>query len=139
MDEQKLLQDLERDENFVPHAYQDSESFWTIGIGRLIDKRRGGRITHDEARYLLANDIDSVIADLDRNVPWWVLLPEDVQRGLANMRFNLGWPRLSKFKRMIAALKDRNYHAAAEEALDSKWAGQVGPRAHRIAKLFRES
>ena len=135
----KLKADLARDEDFVSHAYQDSEGYWTIGIGRLIDKRRGGGITREEAEYLLENDLKTARADLDAIAPWWTLLPDDVQRGLINMAYNLGRSRLAGFKRMFAALKDRDYHGAAEEALDSKWARQVGPRAHRIAKLFRES
>ena len=110
-----------------------------MGIGRLIDKRKGGGITREEAEYLLDNDLATARADLDAIAPYWLLLPEDVQRGLLNMALNLGRKNLSRFKRMFAALKDRNYHAAAEEALNSKWSTQVGPRAHRIAKLFRES
>ena len=136
---EKLREDLIRDENFVRHAYQDSKGLWTLGIGRLIDKRKGGGITREEAEYLLDNDLKTARADLDAIAPYWLLLPEDVQRGLLNMAFNLGRKNLSKFKRMFAALKARDYHNAAEESLDSVWATQVGARAHRIAKLFRES
>lgn len=133
-----LKDDLIRDEGFKESAYQDSEGYWTIGIGRLIDERRGGKITSDEAKYLLANDIMTALRELDRNIPWWRSAPDNVQRGLANMAFNLGWPRLRGFKRMLAALKARDYQKTADEALDSKWATQVGPRAERIARLFRE-
>ena len=136
---EKLREDLIRDENFVSHAYQDSRGLWTLGIGRLIDKRKGGGITREEAEYLLDNDIDKVVAELDRNIPWWILLPEDVKRGLTNMAFQLGITGLLKFKKMLAALKARDYHHAAEEAKNSLWAEQTPARAHRIAKLFRES
>ena len=136
---EKLREDLIRDEDFVRHAYQDSRGLWTIGIGRLIDKRKGGGITREEAEYLLDNDLATARADLDAIAPYWLLLPEDVQRGLLNMAFNLGRKNLSKFKRMFAALKTRNYHEASNQALDSIWATQVGARANRIAKLFGES
>ena len=53
------------------------------------------------------------------------------------MAFNLGWPRLSRFKNMIEALKAGDYGRAADEALDSKWADQVGTRAERIATVYR--
>ncbi len=135
----KLREDLIRDESFVGHAYQDSKSYWTIGIGRLIDKRKGGGITREEAEYLLDNDLATARADLDAIAPYWLLLPEDVQRGLLNMAFNLGRKNLSEFKKMFAALEVGDYQMASVEALDSVWAYQVGPRAHRIAKLFRES
>lgn len=136
---QDLRNDLIRDEGFVPHAYQDSEGYWTIGVGRLIDKRRGGGITREEAEYLLDNDIDRTTGDLHRNIPWWTTLPDPAKRALVNMCFNLGWPRLSGFRRMLAALKRGDYLIAADEALDSKWARQVGVRADRIADLYRSA
>jgi len=53
------------------------------------------------------------------------------------MCFNLGWPRLSRFEKMLEALKAKDFDTAATEALDSKWADQVGDRAKRIAEVFR--
>lgn len=133
---EKLREDLIRDEDVRLKPYRDSVGNLTIGCGRNLDDVG---ISRKESDFLLDNDIDWVTAELDRNIPWWILLPEDVKRGLANAAFNLGWPRLSKFVKMLAALKARDFHNAAEELLDSKYATQVGPRAHRIAKLFRES
>lgn len=132
-----IVADLKRDEGFVPHAYLDSEGYWTIGYGRLIDKRLGGGITETEAEFLLKNDLLDTRADLDRALPWWQGLPPPWQRGLVNMAFNLGLPRLRGFKKMLAALKAGDGERAAAEALDSKWAGQVGGRARCIAALYR--
>lgn len=134
----KLIDELKRDEVFVPYGYNDDRGNLTIGYGRLIDKRLGGGLTEPEANQLLLNDISNVIEDLDRNVPWWHEMSDNAQRGLANMCFNLGWPRLSKFVKMLAAMKEGNMQTAADEALDSLWAGQVGEnRAGRIANLIR--
>ena len=108
----------------------------TIGIGRNLDDKG---ISEVEARFMLDNDLLDAADDLDRNVPWWADMPDQARRALLNMAFNLGWPKLSKFKKMLAALKDGDFDKAAEEALDSIWAGQVGARAHRIAHLYRES
>ena len=52
-----LERQLRRDEGVVEHAYIDSEGWTTIGVGRLIDKRKGGRLRDDEIEYLLQNDI----------------------------------------------------------------------------------
>ena len=49
-----LAQLLEAREGRVAHAYIDSEGYTTIGVGRLIDKRKGGRLTDREIDYLLA-------------------------------------------------------------------------------------
>ena len=137
IDVEALAVDLLRDEGCVLRAYKDSEGFLTIGVGRLIDARAGGGITLEEARYLLSNDITRTIIDLDNKLPWWRDLPEPKARALANMAFNLGLPRLSRFEKMLDALANGHWDDAAREALDSKWASQVGARAERIAEIFR--
>jgi lysozyme len=63
---------------------------------------------------------------------WWRGLNDTRQRVLANMCFNLGYPRLSKFKKFLAAAKDQDWETAADEMMDSKWATQVGDRAVRL-------
>lgn len=130
-----LKDDLIRDEGVRLKPYRDSVGKLTIGVGRNLDDNG---ISDGESEYLLANDIIAVLDALDRNIPWWRSAPGNVQRGLANMAFNLGSTKLSKFVKMLAALEALNYQKAADEALDSKWATQVGPRAERIARLFRE-
>ena len=134
---EQVSADLQYDEAFVSHVYPDDRGYQTIGFGRLVDRRLNGGITEHEAVYLLSHDISTAMADLDRNVPWWRSLTPGAQRALVNMAFNLGWPRLSGFKKMLAALKAGKYDLAAVEALDSKWAGQVGDRAKRIAERYR--
>lgn len=138
----ELVNDLKRDEGFVPHAYSDSEGYLTIGYGIMVDERKGGGLTRAEGRYLLMNRARIAVKELDDNIHWWRALSPSAQRGLANMCYNLGWPELSKFKKMLAALQTGSTQAgsmqiAADEALDSKWAGQVGDRAIRIANLIR--
>lgn len=132
-----VLTDLKRDESFVSHAYQDSEGYWTIGYGRLVDERLSGGITEAEAAILLDHDLNRAVTELDRALPWWRKMSPSWQRGLINMRFNLGLPRLLTFKKMLAALQAGDGERAADEALDSVWAGQVGERADRIAALYR--
>lgn len=117
-------------------VYRDSVGALTIGVGRNLDAKG---VSESEADLMLANDIADVFADLDRKYPWWRQLPPQVQRGLANMCFNLGVTRLTVFAKMLAALQRGDYNTAAFEALDSRWAVQVGMRATRIANLFRSA
>lgn len=138
MDIIALKNDLLRDEGFVSHAYRDHLGYWTIGVGRLIDKRRGGGISEDEARYLLGNDIHRVCMDLGEALPWWHDLSEPRQRALANMAFQLGVSGLLRFKRMLAALEAGEWGKAYGEALDSAWAKQTPERAQRVAKMLLE-
>jgi len=132
----KILDDLILDEGIRLKPYRDTKGKLTIGIGRNLDDNG---ISEDEARMLAENDIDAVCIDLARNIPWGDGMPEPVQRAIVNMAFNLGWPRLSKFKKMLAALESGDFETAAVEALDSKWAREdVSPeRSGRIAKLLR--
>ena len=129
-----LLANLKRDEGLRLKPYKDSVGKLTIGYGRNLDDMG---ITEDEAAVLLDHDIERAVTELDRALPWWREMPPSWQRGLVNMRFNLGLTRLRTFKKMLAALQAGDRERAADEALDSVWAGQVGERATRIAALYR--
>lgn len=132
----KLKADLVRDEGLRLKPYKDTVGKTTIGVGRNLDDIG---ISEREAMALLDGDLEWVTSDLDRNAPWWRRMPEPAQRALANMTFNLGWSRLSGFRNMLLALQEGAYDTAAEQALDSKWAKQVGARADRIAALYRDA
>ena len=64
----------------------------------------------------------------------WDALPEEVRLIMANMMFNLGLPRFSRFRKMINNIINKNYPKAAEEMRDSRWYRQVTNRAERLAK-----
>lgn len=131
-----ILQLITLHEEYVKHAYQDSEGYWTIGIGRLVDERLGGGISEGEANFLLGNDVTRCESELDDQIPWWRSLSSVRRMALTDMCFNLGIHRLMGFKNMLSALKSKDYSGAARHALDSKWASQVGDRAKHIAHMF---
>ena len=101
----RILEQLEAEEGFVPHVYQDGLSFWTIGIGRLIDKRRGGGITHDEALYLLGNDVARITHDLLRRFRWFDGLDAARQAVLVGMAFQMGVQGLLGFQRTLLKIE----------------------------------
>lgn len=127
---------LLKDENFVSHVYKCKEGFDTIGIGRLVDKARGGGITFDEAQYLLRNDISACFNDLSA-FAWFPALDPVRQAALINMRFQLGATGFRQFKLMIGALARGDFALAAQHALTSKWAHQTPRRAERVARMLR--
>lgn len=133
-----LRADLVRDEGWIPHAYLDSEGLITVGVGFMIDQKRGGKLYDEEINFILDNRITRVSRDLNAALPQFRLYPEIVRRALLNMAYNLGISGLLKFKNMIAALDAGDYQTAATEALNSKWSRQVGQRSERIAALIRE-
>lgn len=136
MNIEKLKSQLLKHEGFVSPAYQDSEGYWTIGIGRLIDERKGGGITEDEAYFLLTNDIERA-ETWARTYAWYDDLDEVRQNVVVEMIFNLGPRRFAGFKKMIAAIEREDWKEAAVQALNSKWASQVGNRALRLAEMMR--
>ena len=129
-----LKQQLIRDEGSVSHAYEDNLGFTTIGVGRLIDFRRGGGVSDSEIDYLLSNDIEEKTAQILAALPWASKLSETRRAVLINMAFQLGINGLLKFKRALGSIEDGQYSEAAMEMLDSLWAQQTPERAKRLAK-----
>jgi lysozyme len=130
----KITEQLKRDEGFKLTAYQDHLGYWTIGVGRLVDIRKGGGITAEEAEYLLANDIQRRTKDLSISLPWFDELDEARKGVLVNMAFQLGTNGLLNFKKTLESVRRGHYVAAANEMLQSKWADQTPMRAERLAK-----
>ena len=121
-------------EGFRSKVYEDTVGKKTLGFGRNVSDLG---VTLEEAYYLLGNDINRCVKELE-HYHWYNRSPCGVQEALVNMCFNLGLPRLIKFKNMIKALEGGNYNLAALEALDSVWAKQVGDRAKDIASVIRD-
>lgn len=133
----KVAAQLRRDEGEVLSSYQDHLGYWTIGVGRLIDKRKGGGISAEESAYLLNNDIDARIKGLEAALPWFNTLDDARQGVLINMAFQMGLEGLLAFKNTLAEIKAGNYDKASEMMLISKWATQTPERAKRLAKQMK--
>ncbi len=128
-----LTEQLRRDEGTESCAYQDSLGYWTIGVGRLIDARKGGGLSNEEIDYLLDNDIKAKTAEVLRALPWAARLSEARQAVLVNMAFQLGTKGLLAFHRTLGSVEDGQYGDAAVEMLNSTWAKQTPARAMRLA------
>lgn len=130
---EKLRAQITRDEGKVSHAYQDSLGYWTIGVGHLIDERKGGSLPEFIVDTLLSHDIEKHQRELIAALPWFIELDPVRQAVLVNMAFNLGTVGLLKFANTLRAIRDGSYSGAAMHMLDSAWAQQVGIRAQRLA------
>jgi len=126
----ELIEQLKRHEGFRSKPYLCTAGKTTIGYGRNLDDVG---ITKDEAETLLKHDINTAIAQLIARYPFVDNLDTVRFDCLINMCFNLGITRLSKFKKMWAAIEQGSYRRASEEMMDSKWAKQVGLRAEELA------
>jgi len=130
---EKLKLFLIRHEGLSLRPYICPAGKLTIGVGRNIEDNG---ISEDEAIYLLENDIKRCENELKEIFKDYETLPDNVKIALIDMIFNLGKPRFLKFKKMIQAIKDKDFVRAAEEAKNSKWCKQVKSRCEDVYELF---
>jgi lysozyme len=141
MNQALLEAELRRDEGVRYSIYLDSLGVPTVGCGHnvKVSPLPAGwtcPLTDSQVDQLLSRDIATTLAKLDKALPWWRSLDEVRQRVVANMCFNLGIGGLLGFKNTLAAMQRGSYAIAAAGMLSSKWAGQVGARAKRLAQAM---
>jgi len=144
MNLERLQEDLETDEGVVYEVYLDHLGLPTVGIGHLIlesDPEYGAEVgtpvTEERVTELFQQDCEIVLADCQILYSDFDDLPEEAQLIIANMMFNMGRPRLSKFKGMKRGVDNRDWDTAADEMVDSGWYRQVTNRAERLVKRMR--
>ena len=140
----QLRMELEYDEGCKYEIYLDHLGLPTFGIGHLVtedDPENGQEVGTpvDEARVVevFEQDVQITIGECKKLYDDWDDLPEEAQLIIANMMFNMGRPRLSAFKGMKRGVDARDWNAAADEMVDSKWYQQVTNRAQRLVDRMR--
>ena len=141
MDIDKLREELKEDEGCKYEIYLDHLGLPTFGIGHLVtewdeeyEKEVGTEVSEERVNNCFVADIHGTIKDCNILYSNFSELPGEVQLILANMMFNLGRPRLSKFVRMREAVNKGDWQEAKIQMLDSKWAKQVPNRANRLSE-----
>ena len=144
MDIEQLREQLEVDEGCVYEIYNDHLGYATFGIGHLVTESDpeqgqsvGTPVSSDRVAEAFESDIQSVLRDCNILYSDFHNLPEEAQQVIANMMFNLGRPRLSKFAGMKRGVDARDWDAAADEMVDSNWYRQVTNRADRLVERVR--
>ena len=137
----KVQRQLEIDEGVKFEIYEDHLGYPTFGVGHLVLKSDpeygmpiGSLVDSDRVNSAFKHDLAVAISECSILYTMWESYPEEVQEILVNMLFNLGRPRLSKFKNFKVALDSRCWTLAATEGRDSLWYRQVGNRAERLMK-----
>ena len=144
MNLEQLREQLEIDEGVKYEVYNDHLGYATFGVGHLVlesDPEFGDPIGApvSESRVIEAfeQDCENVLRDCNILYEDFDDLPEEAQQVIANMMFNMGRPRLSKFKGMKRGVDSRDWNAAANEMVDSAWYRQVTNRADRLVERIR--
>ena len=131
----ELREQLMRHEGRNLKPYADTVGKLTIGYGRNLTDVG---ISEAEAQMLLDHDIQTAESELLNVFPWAGGLDAIRLRVLIDMTFNLGIAGLRTFKRFLAAVESGDYHTAAADMLESRWARQVGKRAQTLAWMMRD-
>ena len=144
MDKYQLREELANDEGCKYEVYLDHLGYPTFGIGHLITDNDpecgtsvGTEVSSDRVQEAFDSDIETVLSECERLYEDFGDLPEEVQLIIANMMFNMGYTRLSKFKGMKRGVDARDWEVAADEMVDSKWYKQVSRRADRLVVRMR--
>ena len=126
-----LLEDIKAEEGFSAVVYKCTEGFDTVGYGTKLP------LTKEESELILNHRLNqtkaqltSYLYDLDIKQEAWDIL--------FNMAYQLGVNGVLKFKKMIEALRSKDYKEASKQGLDSLWAKQTPNRANRLMKRMSE-
>ncbi len=144
MNVEQLRDTLKVDEGCVNSIYLDHLNLPTLGIGHLINewdeeygKPVGTPVSEERVNELFEKDVQVTIEECEQLFGNFQELPEEVQQILANMMFNLGRPRLSKFRKLCKAVAEKNWQECAAQMHDSKWRTQVPNRAERLISRMK--
>lgn len=145
MNKDRLREELAEDEGCKFEIYLDHLGLPTFGIGALVKEHDpeygqpvGTPVSEDRVRQRFNLDIAVTIEDCQVLYDDFDELPEEAQLVIANMMFNMGRPRLSKFKMMKKACDERDWNEMADQMVDSRWHDQVPNRAKRLVKRIRD-
>jgi len=140
----RLREELKIDEGCKYEIYLDHLGLPTFGIGHLVTERDpeyqkevGTVVDEIRVNEVFEQDIQVTVDECKILFVDWSNLPEEVKLITANMMFNMGRPRLSKFKKMIQAIKDGDWLEAANQMKDSRWYKQVTNRADRLISRMK--
>lgn len=135
-DATQVRNDLEnliiRHEGYRRNPYPDAGGL-AIGYGRNLVYNG---VSHDEALYLLRNDIKRITEHLTKRHESFSQLDNTRRAVLVSMGYNMGLESLSEFTDMWNAIDQKRYNKAASEIVFSKYCGQVGKRCVELANMM---
>lgn len=128
----ELEKQLKEHEGFSGMPYNDSLGYATIGFGTKLP------LSENEAELLMKYRLEKKRDELIKAMPFVCNLPDDKQKVLYEMSYQMGVRGVLLFKRMWSALKSGDFETASKEMLDSRWAVQTPSRAERLAKIMKK-
>ena len=144
MDIDQLRETLKVDAGVKTEIYLDHLGLPTCGIGHLITEddpehglEVGTHIDDERVNELFDQDVQVTLGECRLLYNDFDDLPEEAQQIIANMMFNMGRPRLSRFHKMKQAVDGRDWIEAGDQMMDSRWYKQVTTRADRLVRRMQ--
>lgn len=132
---------IKAEEGFRATPYKCTAGATTIGYGTNADAHHldvtGAVWTKAQGEAALLDELEVIIAELDRRWPGWRNLDDIRKAVILSACYQLGIYGAAQFKATISALIARDFNAAAERLLASKWAKQTPARVKRNAEAIR--
>ena len=138
-------------------VYPDTKGIPTIGIGFNLKRNDAKskmeslglnlkqvlsgqqKLTNEQINTLFNQDVNTAIQDAKKLVKNFDNLPANVKAVIVDMSFNLGYNKLSGFKKFIAAIESKNFTEAAKQIQQSDWWNQVGNRSRELQNMMSNS
>jgi lysozyme len=129
---------LELDEGFRGRPYYCPSDALSIMYGRNLD---ANPFTEEEGRFILGRDVRRIEAEMSAffGPDLWNTIGDWRRVALVNMRYQLGRSGFRGFRKMISAVRAKDWKMAAAEAADSKWADQTVLRSERVVTALADN
>jgi lysozyme len=139
---EEIKQRIKEHEGYRDTVYSDSLGFATIGYGHLVlptdNFVEGVAYSKETLEEVFDNDF-KIASDSARE------LLRDIEHNhiifgvIVEMCFQLGKPRVMKFKKMWEALREKNLDKASAEMIDSNWHKQTTKRCESLASIMKNA
>jgi len=141
----KLQEQIMFEEGVKYEIYNDHLGYKTFGVGHLVratdpenEMEVGTKVSKMRVAECFEADLYVAINDMEKFTEG-MEIDDNIKECVTEMVFQLGLPRLNKFKKFKQALLDGDIETAQAEMKDSLWYRQTTNRAERLIEKLGKS
>ena len=145
MDIEHLKKDIMFEEGVKYEVYNDHLGYKTFGVGHLVratdpenEMEVGSPVSKERVDECFEVDLYVAINDAEKFCEG-MQVDDNIKECVTHMVFQLGLPRLNKFRNFKQALVDGDIAKAQIEMKDSLWYRQTTNRAERLIEKMGQS
>ena len=145
MNLEELKEHIKFEEGVKYEIYNDHLGYKTFGVGHLVratdpenEMAVGTKVSKMRVAECFEADLYVAINDMEKFTEG-MEIDDNIKECVTEMVFQLGLPRLNKFKKFKQALLDGDIKTAQAEMKDSLWYRQTTNRADRLIEKLGKS